>query len=72
MEWWPGIRWNDRPISVESAAFAATYTFLAINGWPISSNPDATYRFMFGIYERQNFNFEALVAWLRLNTRPAL
>ncbi len=52
-------------------AFAATYTFLAINGWQISSDPDATYRFMLDLYERQTFNFEALVAWLRLNTQRA-
>ena len=52
-------------------AFAATYTFLAINGWQISSDPDATYRFMLDLYERQTFNFEALVGWLRLNTQRA-
>ena len=52
-------------------AFAATYTFLAINGWQLSSDPDATYRFMLNLYESQSFNFEALAAWLRQNTRRA-
>jgi death-on-curing protein len=52
-------------------AFAATYTFLAINGWQISSDSDATDRFMLDLYERRSFNFEALVAWLRLNTERA-
>ena len=52
-------------------AFAATYTFLAINGWQILSDPDATYHFMLDLYERQSFNFEALVAWLRVNTQRA-
>jgi death-on-curing protein len=51
-------------------AFAATYTFLAINGWQIVSDPDETYRFMLDLYERQGFNFGALVAWLRLNSQP--
>ena len=51
--------------------FAATYTFLAINGWQVLSDPDATYRFMIDLYERQSFNFEALGAWLRLNTQRA-
>ena len=52
-------------------AFAATYTFLAINGWQLFSDPDATYRFMLDLYDSQSFNFEALVAWLRQNTRRA-
>jgi death-on-curing protein len=50
-------------------AFAATYTFLAINGWQIVADPDETYRFMLDHYERQSFNFEALAEWLRVNTR---
>jgi death-on-curing protein len=52
-------------------AFAATYTFLAINGLQMLCDPDATYRFMIDLYERQSFNFEALVAWLRLNGQRA-
>ena len=50
------------------AAFAATYTFLAINGTFISSDPDETYRFLIDLYERKAFNFEKLVDWLRHHT----
>ena len=48
--------------------FAATYTFLAINGWRLTAEPEATYTFMLGLYESAGFHFEALVSWLRLNT----
>ena len=48
-------------------AFAATYTFLAINGWRLTADAEATYVFMIGLYETQVFTFEALVAWLRLH-----
>jgi len=51
-------------------AFAATYTFLAINGWRLEADPDATYSFIWGLYERDAFTFEALLAWLRLNGEP--
>ncbi len=50
-------------------AFAATYTFLAINGWRLTAESEATHRFMFGFYEAQGFKFEALVPWLRLNAQ---
>jgi len=52
-------------------AFAATYTFLAINGWRLTAEPESTYTFMLGLYEAQGFHFEALVAWLRLSTQRA-
>jgi death-on-curing protein len=51
-------------------AFAATYTFLAINGWQLTAEAEATYRFMLGLYEAQGFSFDALMVWLRTNTRP--
>ncbi len=50
-------------------AFAATYTFLAINGWRLTAAPEATYTFMLELYESSGFHFEALVSWLRLNTQ---
>jgi death-on-curing protein len=50
-------------------AFAATYTFLAINGWQLTAAPEATSRFLLGLYETQHFKFEALVAWLRHNAQ---
>jgi len=46
-------------------AFAATYTFLAINGWRLRAEAQATYTFMSGLYETHSFRFEALVVWLR-------
>jgi death-on-curing protein len=52
-------------------AFAATYTFLAINGWRLTADPEATSLFMLGLYEAHGFKFEALVAWLRLNAQRA-
>jgi death-on-curing protein len=48
-------------------AFAATYTFLAINGWRLVADADATYAFIAGLYDTHSFAFEALAAWLRVN-----
>jgi death-on-curing protein len=52
-------------------AFAATYTFLAINGFRLNAEAEAAYAFITGLHERQGFNFEALVAWLRRNVEAA-
>ena len=52
-------------------AFAATYTFLAINGLSITAGADETYAFIIGLHEAGTFRFELLVPWLRDNTRPA-
>jgi death on curing protein len=49
-------------------AFAATYTFLAINGAPIRASPDETYDFIAGLYESKSFDFQSLVVWLRAHT----
>ena len=49
-------------------AFAATYTFLAINGAQLTASADDTYSFISGRYETGEFRFDRLVAWLRLNT----
>ena len=46
-------------------AFAATYTFLAINDFEITSDPDETYDFLIGLYETSELNFDQLEAWLR-------
>jgi len=50
-------------------AFAATYTFLAINGRSLTAPADVTGEFVLGLYASQAFRFENLIAWLRLNTR---
>jgi death on curing protein len=52
-------------------AFAATYTFLAINGMRIAADAEATYDFIAGLYEANAFTFENLVIWLRSNVAPA-
>ena len=49
-------------------AFAATYTFLAINGVSLTASADEGYAFISGLYERVSFRFEALVPWLRSHT----
>jgi death on curing protein len=53
------------------AAFAVTYTFLAINGGRITADPDATYEFMMGLYESRTFDFLHLAAWLKNNVSLA-
>src|SRR6266436_3637261 len=51
-------------------AFAATYTFLAINGARITADAQETYVFIAGLYETNDFTFEKLAAWLRDNVEP--
>ncbi len=51
-------------------AFAAAYTFLAINGLRITADADVAYAFINGLYERNAFEFEHLEAWLRINAGP--
>ena len=48
-------------------AFAATYTFLAINGAQLTADAEDTYVFVSGLYESGEFNFDKLVPWLRSN-----
>ena len=48
-------------------AFAATYTFLAINGTNITADAESAYGFITGLYEANDFTFENLLAWLREN-----
>jgi death on curing protein len=48
-------------------AFAAMYTFLAINGARLVADPEAAYEFISGLYASGSFRFESLVPWLRAN-----
>jgi death-on-curing protein len=50
-------------------AFAAAYTFLAINGARLAARPEETYRFISGLYDAGTFNFDNLVPWLRAHVR---
>ncbi len=46
-------------------AFAATYTFLAINGARLTADARETYDFVAALYEANRFSFDKLVPWLR-------
>ena len=46
-------------------AFAATYTFLAINGTRMTATAEETYAFVAGLYDANQFRFDQLVPWLR-------
>ena len=46
-------------------AFAAAYTFLAINGVRLTAGAQETYDFVAGLYEANQFRFDKLVPWLR-------
>jgi death-on-curing protein len=46
-------------------AFAATYTFLAINGARLTADAQETYVFVAALYEAHQFSFDKLVPWLR-------
>jgi death on curing protein len=50
-------------------AFAATYTFLAINGMRFAAGAPATIVFVPGLYEGNQFRFDRLVPWLRENVK---
>lgn len=47
------------------AAFAATYTFLAINGARLTGDAEETYAFVAALYAANQFRFDKLVPWLR-------
>ena len=49
----------------KSTAFAATYTFLTINGARITADAFETYDFVATLYAANQFNFDRLVPWLR-------
>ena len=45
-------------------AFAATYTFLAINGAQLTTGLEETLKFVSGLYEAGAFDFNRLNEWL--------
>src|SRR5579862_336820 len=51
-------------------AFAATYTFLAINGARLNADAQEVYVFIAGLYEANQFRFDKLVPWLRDRVTP--
>jgi death-on-curing protein len=48
-------------------AFAAMYTFLAINGERLTATAQKTYHLIDALYEANQFGFDKLVPWLRSN-----
>jgi death-on-curing protein len=49
-------------------AFAAAYTFLAINGMRLTAGAEPTGAFIGTLYEANQFSFENLLPWLRENS----
>jgi death on curing protein len=49
-------------------AFAATFTFLVINGLEITASADEAWSFLSDRYETGTMKFDMLDAWLRDNT----
>src|SRR6202158_924198 len=52
-------------------AFAATYTFLVINGYEfITGAENDALPFVIGLYDGNSFHFDKVVPWLREQTKP--
>ncbi|MDE0048903.1 MAG: type II toxin-antitoxin system death-on-curing family toxin [Rhodospirillales bacterium] len=52
-------------------AFAATFTFLAVNGVNLTADANEAWAFLSRLYDRNEFALDALDAWLRNHTEPA-
>lgn len=50
-------------------AFAAAFTFLAINGVRLTASAEAAFSFLDGLYAARQFAFKRLIRWLRDNTQ---
>ena len=50
---------------------AATFAFLAINGVDLTADAKEAWTFLSRLYDRNEFTFDLLDAWLREQTRPA-
>jgi death-on-curing protein len=55
----------------KQTAFAATYTFLLVNGRQLSADATLTGEFILSLYATDTFNFDSLVTWLRAHVTPA-
>jgi len=51
-------------------AFAAAYTFLAINGARLNADAEETAEFLTSLYETNQLSFDKLVPWLRSHVAP--
>ncbi len=50
-------------------AFAAMYTFLAINGARLTADSEEAYAFISGLHEAGTFTLDKLIPWLRRNVK---
>ncbi|MBM3754102.1 MAG: type II toxin-antitoxin system death-on-curing family toxin [Acidobacteria bacterium] len=50
-------------------AFAAVYTFLRINGAELRADADEAFAFISLLYDRGEFKYKHLEAWLRVNVK---
>ena len=53
-------------------AIAVTAAFLRVNGWRLEFDDRQAYHFLMQLYERGEFRFELLEAWLRQRAQPIL
>ena len=51
-------------------AFAATFTFLTINGVDLTADAEEAWTFLSRLYDRNEFTFDLLDAWLREHMEP--
>src|SRR5271169_2136676 len=51
-------------------AFAAAYTFLAINGARLTADTEETAAFLSSLYETNQLSFDKLAQWLRSHVSP--
>ena len=51
-------------------AFAATFTFLSINGLELTASASEAWTFLSRLYDSSELTFDALDTWLRANTKP--
>ena len=57
-------------METSGTAFAAMFTFLAINGVEITADADQAWAFLSRLYREGDLEFAALDAWIRDNTTP--
>ena len=51
-------------------AFFATDVFLRLNGWRLQVHADAAHRFLVGLLEASECDFDHLLPWIRESLRP--
>jgi len=51
-------------------AFFATDVFLRLNGWFLKVDPEPAHRFIVGLLEKNQCDFDHLLPWVRRSVRP--